>query len=158
MRKINDIILHCSATKEGRDFTVADIDRWHKARGWRCIGYHFVVYRDGTVHPGRPVEQIGAHTSNHNARSIGICYVGGLDTSGKPNPRTRARPNSAQPCAVWSPTWGSGSRTLPSTATATTPPRPALHSTSTRSYSANEKLRYRKFSVFRLPSTALSFP
>ena len=84
MRKINDIILHCSATKEGRDFTVADIDRWHKARGWRCIGYHFVVYRDGTVHPGRPVEQIGAHTSNHNARSIGVCYVGGLDASGRP--------------------------------------------------------------------------
>ena len=63
---------------------MADIDRWHKARGWRCIGYHFVVYRDGTVHPGRPVEQIGAHTSNHNARSIGICYVGGLDASGRP--------------------------------------------------------------------------
>ena len=84
MRKINDIILHCSATKEGRDFTVADIDRWHKARGWRCIGYRFVIYRDGTVHTGRPIEQIGAHTSNHNARSIGICYVGGLDASGKP--------------------------------------------------------------------------
>ena len=84
MRKINDIILHCSATKEGRDFTVADIDRWHKSRGWRCIGYHFVIYRDGTVHTGRPIEQIGAHTSNHNARSIGICYVGGLDASGRP--------------------------------------------------------------------------
>ena len=84
MRKINDIIIHCTATKEGRGFTVANIDRWHKARGWRCIGYHFVIYRDGTVHPSRPIEQIGAHTSNHNARSIGVCYVGGLDASGKP--------------------------------------------------------------------------
>ena len=57
MREIKSIILHCSATPEGKDFTVTDITRWHKERGFRTIGYHYVVYRDGTVHKGRPVEQ-----------------------------------------------------------------------------------------------------
>lgn len=83
MRKITEIILHCSATIEGKDYTVADIDRWHKARGWKGIGYHFVIYRDGSVHRGRPLEQIGAHCLNHNAHSIGICYIGGLDANKK---------------------------------------------------------------------------
>lgn len=83
MRKITEIILHCSATIEGKDYTVADIDRWHKARGWKGIGYHFVIYRDGSVHQGRPLEQIGAHCLNHNSHSIGICYIGGLDTNKK---------------------------------------------------------------------------
>lgn len=89
MRKITKIILHCSATPEGRDYTVADIDRWHKQRGWQGIGYHYVVYRDGSVHPGRPVEQIGAHTSGHNANSIGVCYVGGVAADGKTPKDTR---------------------------------------------------------------------
>ncbi|MFV0329664.1 MAG: N-acetylmuramoyl-L-alanine amidase [Dysgonomonas sp.] len=83
MRKINEIIFHCSATKEGQAFTVKDIDRWHKERGWKGIGYHFVIYLDGSVHPGRPVEEIGAHTLNHNSNSIGVCYIGGLDAHGK---------------------------------------------------------------------------
>lgn len=89
MRKITKIILHCSATPEGRDYTVADIDRWHKQRGWQGIGYHYVVYRDGSVHPGRPVEQIGAHTSGHNANSIGVCYIGGVAADGKTPKDTR---------------------------------------------------------------------
>lgn len=84
MREINSIIIHCSATPEGKDFTVQDIDRWHRQRGWKCIGYHYVIYRDGSVHEGRPVEQIGAHTVGHNAESIGICYIGGVDAEGKP--------------------------------------------------------------------------
>lgn len=83
MRKINSIIIHCAATPEGKDFTVADIDRWHKKRGWKGIGYHFVIYRDGSVHEGRPVAEIGAHTLNHNSDSIGICYIGGVDAAGK---------------------------------------------------------------------------
>lgn len=78
MRQIDKIIVHCSATPEGRDFTVKDIDRVHKDRGFQCIGYHFVVYRDGSVHQGRPVEQMGAHCIGHNASSIGVCYIGGL--------------------------------------------------------------------------------
>ena len=89
MRKITKIILHCSATPEGRDYTVADIDRWHKQRGWQGIGYHYVVYRDGSVHPGRPVEQIGAHTSGHNTNSIGVCYIGGVAADGETPKDTR---------------------------------------------------------------------
>lgn len=89
MRHINEIIIHCSATPEGRDYTVADIDRWHKARGWRGIGYHYVIYRDGSVHAGRPVEQIGAHCTGHNANSIGVCYIGGVAADGKTPKDTR---------------------------------------------------------------------
>lgn len=89
MRKINSIIIHCSATAEGKDYTVVDIDRWHKSRGWQCIGYHYVIYRDGSVHTGRPVEQIGAHCAGHNANSIGICYIGGLASDNKTPKDTR---------------------------------------------------------------------
>ena len=84
MREINDIIIHCTATPEGRWVTNEEITRWHKARGFRTIGYHYVVYLDGTVHVGRPENEIGAHCQGRNADSIGVCYVGGLDKSGKP--------------------------------------------------------------------------
>lgn len=84
MRPITLIIIHCSATQEGKDFTVEDIDRWHKAKGWKCIGYHYVIHRDGTIHKGRPEEQIGAHCVNHNKHSIGVCYIGGLSQDGQP--------------------------------------------------------------------------
>lgn len=88
MRKINKIIIHCSATPEGKDFTVETIRDWHvKGRGWRDIGYHFVIYRDGTVHKGRPVEQSGAHTKGQNLNSIGICYIGGITADGKKTPK-----------------------------------------------------------------------
>jgi N-acetylmuramoyl-L-alanine amidase len=83
MRRIDKIILHCSATPEGKHFTVADIDRWHRERGWKGIGYHYVIYLDGSIHKGRPEEIIGAHCSGQNAYSIGICYIGGLDAFGK---------------------------------------------------------------------------
>ena len=132
MRQINDIIVHCSATKEGRDYTVADIDRWHKARGWRCIGYHYVIYRDGSVHAGRPVEQIGAHVTNHNANSIGICYIGGLDASGNPKD---TRLSSAKPCANWLATCKRDFRARHYTATATTRLKPARPLTFTKIYS-----------------------
>ena len=92
MRKITEIIIHCSATKEGMDFTVEDIDRWHRKRGFNGIGYHFVIYRDGSIHAGRSKNLIGAHCKGHNAHSIGICYVGGLSTDGKPkDTRTAAQ-------------------------------------------------------------------
>lgn len=84
MRPINKIILHCSATKEGKNFTVKDIDEWHRQRGFKCIGYHYVIYLDGTVHKGRDESKVGAHCSGHNSFSIGICYIGGLDVNGKP--------------------------------------------------------------------------
>lgn len=84
MRTITLIIIHCSATPEGKDYTVDDIDRWHKARGWKCIGYHYVIYRDGSIHKGRSEEQVGAHCVNHNKHSIGVCYIGGLSKDGQP--------------------------------------------------------------------------
>lgn len=84
MRNINLIIVHCSATPEGRNVSVADIDRWHRERGFDGIGYHYVVYIDGSVHEGRPLNKVGAHCKGHNAHSIGICYIGGVDLNGKP--------------------------------------------------------------------------
>ena len=83
MRKIDKIILHCSATKEGQIFTVKDIDKWHKQRGWKGIGYHYVILLDGTIQSGRLESEIGAHTVGQNIHSIGICYIGGLDLNGK---------------------------------------------------------------------------
>lgn len=77
MRKINEIIVHCAATAEGKNFKAADIDRWHKQRGWDGIGYHHVVDLDGTIEPGRPESKQGAHCLGHNANSIGVVYVGG---------------------------------------------------------------------------------
>ncbi|MGN0237158.1 MAG: N-acetylmuramoyl-L-alanine amidase [Lepagella sp.] len=92
MRKIDKIILHCTATPEGRPVTVADVTAWHKERGFRTIGYHYLVYLDGTVHCGRWEEEIGAHCLGQNAGSIGVCYVGGLDSRGKPkDTRTSAQ-------------------------------------------------------------------
>lgn len=79
MRKINEIIVHCSATKEGQFVSVDTIRQWHLKRGWSDIGYHFVIYLDGSVHEGRPLSKVGAHTIGHNANSIGICYVGGMN-------------------------------------------------------------------------------
>ena len=84
MRVLNRIILHCTATPESKHFDVDTIRRWHvKDRGWRDIGYHYVIYLDGSVHEGRPLEQVGAHTSGHNKDSIGIVYVGGCDAKMK---------------------------------------------------------------------------
>lgn len=84
MRKISEIIIHCTATSEGRPHTVAEIDNWHRQRGWRSIGYHYLVYLDGSIHPGRDENEIGAHCRGHNSNSIGIAYVGGVDTQGNP--------------------------------------------------------------------------
>jgi N-acetylmuramoyl-L-alanine amidase len=80
MRELNRIIFHCSATEDGKDYTVDQIRRWHTSppRNWRDIGYHYVIYRDGSIHEGRPIDQQGAHTRGENADSIGICYIGGV--------------------------------------------------------------------------------
>lgn len=95
MRKIEKIIIHCSATKEGQNFTVNDIDRWHRDRGFAQIGYHYVIYLDGSIHKGRALEQIGAHCVGHNTYSIGICYIGGVDGNNKPkDTRTEAQKQS----------------------------------------------------------------
>ena len=83
-RRIDAIIVHCTATPPGMKVTVDDIDRWHKARGWKGIGYHYVVDLDGTVYRGRADDCVGAHCRGHNAHSIGVCYVGGIDAQGHP--------------------------------------------------------------------------
>lgn len=75
--------------------TVADIDRWHRARKWDGCGYHYVIYQDGSIHTGRPLEKNGAHVKDHNAHSIGICYIGGLDEHGHAcDTRTEAQKQS----------------------------------------------------------------
>lgn len=84
MRLISFFIIHCSAVRPNQSSSAADIDRWHRARGFNSIGYHFVVRRDGSIETGRPMEKVGAHCLNRNAHSIGICYEGGLDANGKP--------------------------------------------------------------------------
>lgn len=90
MRTINEIIIHCSATAEGKDFKAADIRRWHvQGNGWNDIGYHFVIDLDGTVEIGRPVAKQGAHCSGHNKTTIGVCYVGGCAADGKTPKDTR---------------------------------------------------------------------
>lgn len=93
MRIITLIIIHCSATPEGRSLSFEECRRDHiMHRHFRDIGYHFYITRDGTVHDGRPIEKVGAHCEGHNSHSIGICYEGGLDANGKPaDTRTEAQ-------------------------------------------------------------------
>ena len=78
-RQITHLVVHCTATPEGQDRTVEQIRADHKRQGWSDIGYHYVIYRDGTIHLGRDVNYSGAHVSGHNAKTIGIVYVGGLE-------------------------------------------------------------------------------
>lgn len=82
---IKEIILHCSATKEGVDVKTETIKSWHvNGNGWKDIGYNKVIELDGSVHDGRKIGTTGAHCIGHNTNSIGICYVGGLDKNGNP--------------------------------------------------------------------------
>lgn len=90
MRAITSIVLHCSATPQGHQVTVQDVDRWHAARGFRrthvnsatfnpslkSIGYHFLIDLGGQVFTGRSVDEIGAHVAGSNSNSIGVCMVG----------------------------------------------------------------------------------
>lgn len=91
MRTITLIIIHCSATPEGKSLSFETCRADHvRNRGFSDIGYHYYVTRDGTIHEGRPVERTGAHCRNHNAHSIGVCYEGGLDAASRPkDTRTR---------------------------------------------------------------------
>ena len=83
-RRIDLIVIHCSATRASRSYTVDDCRRDHRARGFANIGYHYYITRDGVVHAGRPLYQEGAHARGYNKYSIGICYEGGLDDTGRP--------------------------------------------------------------------------
>ena len=85
MRRITLLIVHCSATPEGRnnDFEACRTDHI-RHRGFKDIGYHYYLTRDGVIHRGRRLETVGAHCLHHNRHSIGICYEGGLDRNGNP--------------------------------------------------------------------------
>ena len=83
MREINLIVVHCSATRADRDFTENDLEVCHRHRGFNGAGYHFYIRKNGDIKNTRPLEKPGAHALGYNAHSIGICYEGGLDESGK---------------------------------------------------------------------------
>ena len=84
MRAINEIIIHSTATKAGRELTIDELRAWHKQKGFKDVGYHYVVMPDGEIKNGRPITMCGAHCKGHNANSIGLAYVGGLGANGKP--------------------------------------------------------------------------
>lgn len=94
-RNITEIIVHCAATPEGKDYTVAQIRQCHLQRGFSDIGYNYVIYRDGSIHEGRNVNISGAHTIGHNYNSIGICYIGGCAKDGKTPKDTRTEAQKA---------------------------------------------------------------
>ena len=95
MKKIKYIIVHCTATAEFKDFKAKDVDKWHKQRGWDCIGYHYLIDLDGTIEKGRPETKIGAHCKGFNDCSIGVCYVGGLASDNKTPKDTRTNAQKA---------------------------------------------------------------
>ena len=83
MRKITLIVLHCDGIMPNQHNTIEKIDAYHRSKGWKGVGYHFFVQRDGTIEIGRPVEMVGAHVAHHNRYSIGVCYEGRYDAAGK---------------------------------------------------------------------------
>ena len=96
MRSITLIVIHCSAVKPDQLSSVAQIDSWHRERGYKFgVGYHYVVRRDGSIETGRPEWMVGAHCLNHNKYSIGVCYEGGLDARGQPADTRTAEQKSA---------------------------------------------------------------
>ena len=82
MRKIDRIVIHCSATRADQPLSAAELERMHRMRGFNGCGYHYYIRRDGQICTMRPVERVGAHAKGYNATSIGICYEGGLDAHG----------------------------------------------------------------------------
>lgn len=83
-RTYETIVLHCSATPPRLEIDTAIIDKWHRGRGWAQVGYHYVIKRDGTVEIARPVQIPGAHAKGHNAYTVGVCYVGGVNEDNNP--------------------------------------------------------------------------
>lgn len=83
-RTIKEIVLHCSASPQGRGDDAHTIDRWHLGNGWSGIGYHYVVLEDGTIQKSRWADSIGAHVKGHNKYTIGICWIGGTKNDATP--------------------------------------------------------------------------
>lgn len=86
------IVIHCSATPPSMDIGVTEIDRWHRARGWLKVGYHFVIKRDGTVETGRALDAPGAHAKGYNHKSVGICMIGGVTETDRTRPSNNFTP------------------------------------------------------------------
>lgn len=82
MRPITAIVIHCAYTPVEMDIGVAEIDRWHRDRGFNSCGYHYVIRRDGTIEVGRHEDVAGAHVAGHNTSTIGVCLVGGKRDDG----------------------------------------------------------------------------
>ena len=96
-RRIDLIVVHCSATRATQRYTADDCRRDHRARGYADIGYHYYITRDGVVHAGRPLYQQGAHAAGYNAHSIGVCYEGGLNARDRPeDTRTAGQKDTLQ--------------------------------------------------------------
>lgn len=94
-RTITEIIVHCTATPEGQATTTEQIKHYHMTHGWTDIAYNYVIELDGSIHNGRDVNKVGGHTTNHNAHSIGVVYVGGLAKDGKTAKDTRTEAQKA---------------------------------------------------------------
>lgn len=87
LTSVDFIVVHCSATGPKRDPDVAEIDRWHRARGFVKVGYHFVIRRAGLIEAGRPLTERGAHAEGFNDRSVAICLAGGTDGTAAQRPQ-----------------------------------------------------------------------
>ena len=86
-RKVTKIVVHCAYTPEGKEFDIYDIERWHKERNFRTVGYHYVILLDGTIQRGRELDETGAHVRGHNEETIGICYIGGYANDANKTPK-----------------------------------------------------------------------
>ena len=86
------IAIHCSATRPSQQVDVEDIRKWHKAKGWEDIGYHFVITRAGRVQKGREEDRVGAHVEGYNSRALGICLVGGVSEDDFTKPENNFTP------------------------------------------------------------------
>lgn len=112
MRDVDLIVIHCSASKETVNYTFEQCKQDHRARGFHTCGYHRFIARDGTIYVGRDFDAIGAHVAGHNARSIGICYEGGLDKHGNAaDTRTEAQKEALIRCITEAVLYGEGSIT-----------------------------------------------
>lgn len=97
MKEVLYIVVHCSATSVKQQWTVEDIDRLHRAKGWAMIGYHWYIDREGKIHEGRKEQYAGAHVKHYNEHAIGVCYEGGIDERGR-NTDTRT---PEQKASLW---------------------------------------------------------
>lgn len=91
-RRIDLLVIHCSATPRGKRYFPPQLIKDHQRRGFSTAGYHYYITREGDLFAMRPVSMVGAHAKGYNRYSIGICYEGGLDEEMRPcDTRTAAQ-------------------------------------------------------------------